>query len=116
MHGCVPEALHLPIEHRYRRRATGHIKRRDEIADQRSRHDSAWFEQSADGIIHQIKLRKWRRPEAIDQQDGLATRAFAEIGGDGGAHLLGDLRNPPGVYPAAAPPPPGAPPPPPPLP
>src|SRR6476619_3846715 len=84
MHGRIPEALHLLVKHRYRRRTTCHIERCDEIADQRSRNDgTGWFEQSADGIIHQIKLRKRRRSEAVDQQDGLAARALAKIGSDG---------------------------------
>src|SRR5258705_10541579 len=84
MHGRVPEALHLLVEHRYRRRTTGHIERCDEIADQRSRHDgTGWFEQSADRITHQIKLRERRRSEAVDQEDGLPASPRAQISSDG---------------------------------
>src|SRR5258707_14210377 len=103
MHGRVPEALHLLVEHRYRRQTTGHIERCDEVADKRSRHDSTgWFEQWADNIIHQIKLRKRRRAEAVDQQDSLATRALAEIGSDGVAHLRRYLGSRPEFYAAAS--------------
>src|SRR5207247_4368524 len=103
MDGRVPEALHLLVKHRYRHRTTGHIKRCDEIADQRSRHDStSWFEQSADRIIHQIKLRERRRAEAVDQQDSLATRALAEIGSDGVDHLRRYLGSRPEFYTAAS--------------
>src|SRR6266404_1004919 len=103
MHGGVAEAPHLLVEHRYRRRTTGHIERCDEVADQRSRHDSTgWFEQSADNIIHQIKLRKRRRAEAVDQQDSLATRALAEIGSDGVDHLRRYLGSRPEFYAAAS--------------
>src|SRR5258707_14407997 len=103
MHGRVPEALHLLVEHRYRRRTTGHIERCDEVADQRSRHDSTgWFEQSADNIVHQIKLRKRRRAKAVDQQDSLAPRALAQIGSDGVYHLHRDLGSRPEFYAAAS--------------
>src|SRR5713226_6852789 len=91
MNGCIPEALHLLVKDRYRRRTTRHIERRDKIAYERSRNENAgWFEQSADSIIHQIKLGKRRCSEPVDQQDSLAARALAQIGGDCVDHLCRD--------------------------
>src|SRR5437868_10949812 len=81
----------------------GHIERCDEISDQRSPNDNTgWFEQSADRIVHQIKLRERRCPEAVDQQDGLAARALAQIGNDGVDHLRRDFGSRPEFYPRLA--------------
>jgi hypothetical protein len=41
MNRCVPEALQLLIKKRHRRRTSGHVERCDEIANERSRNDSA---------------------------------------------------------------------------
>jgi hypothetical protein len=61
INGRIREALHFPVQHRYRHRAAGHIERGDEVADQRPRASRSPLQYNLQELlnyqINAIKLR-----------------------------------------------------------